>query len=102
MLNLVGGMQRLVIDLAGQQSGAGYEPLIHYTMHRGTLAPDAEAAGIPVVAFDKQAGFSFKVIREIARCQMTAEARRVTETQFSFDAVQRQYDRLYLGLVGAR
>ena len=98
----VGGMERLVIDLARRQSAAGHEPLICRTVHRGTLAPDGEAPGIPVIDFGKQAGFSFKLIQEIARRQMPAEARQAVETQFSFDALRRHYDRLYLSLAGAR
>jgi hypothetical protein len=97
-----GRMGRLVIDLVRQQSAAGHEPLIYCPTHGGTLAPDAEAAGIPVMDFGKQAGFSFKLTREIAWRQMAVEAKRVAEIQFSFDAMRRHYNRLSLSLAGAR
>jgi hypothetical protein len=98
----VGGRGRLGIDLARQQSAAGHEPLIYSITHRGTLCPDAEVAEIPMIDFDMQAGFSFKLIRESAWRQMAAEATWVAEPQFSFDAMRRHYDRLYLSLAGAR
>jgi hypothetical protein len=94
-------MDHLVMGLARQQSDAGYEPLLYCPTHGGTLAPDAEAAGIPGIDFGKQAGFSCKLTWEIARRQMAAEAKRVAETQFSFDAMRGRYDRLYLSLGGA-
>jgi hypothetical protein len=95
-------MDHLVRGLARQQSDAGYELLLYCPTHSGTLTPGAEAAGIPGINFDKQARFSCKLTWEIARRQMAAEARRVAETQFSFDAMRGRYDRLYLILGGAR
>ena len=76
------------MGLACQQSDAGHEPLLYCPTHGGTLAPDAEAAGIPGIDFGKQAGFSCKLTWEIARRQMAAEAKRVAETQFSFDSMR--------------
>jgi hypothetical protein len=64
----------------GQHRNTGYEPLLCCTTHGGTLAPDVEASGIPGIDFGKSAEFSCKLTWEIARRQMTAEAKRVAET----------------------
>lgn len=63
----IGGMERLAIDLARRQKDEGGEPSIFCTSHPGELAPEAEAAGIPVRAFGKKSGFSIRLITELAR-----------------------------------
>ncbi len=52
----LGGMERLVIDLARQQKAAGHESSIYCMRHSGTLAALSESAGIPVVEFGQTAG----------------------------------------------
>lgn len=60
-------MERLVIALARRQKMTGHESVIYCTTHKGTLAPQAEEALIPVVEFQKCPGFSFRLLRDIAR-----------------------------------
>ncbi len=62
----LGGMERLTVDLARQQKAEGHEPSIYCTSHPGLFAPEAEAAGVPVHSFGKTAGFSLRVIRDLA------------------------------------
>jgi glycosyltransferase involved in cell wall biosynthesis len=62
----LGGMERLAVDLARQQKAEGHIPSIYCTSHPGQLAPEAEAAHVPVHSFGKTTGFSFRLIRELA------------------------------------
>lgn len=62
----LGGMERLAVDLARQQKAEGHEPSIYCTSHAGQLGPEAEAANVPVLSFGKTAGFSLRVIRDLA------------------------------------
>jgi glycosyltransferase involved in cell wall biosynthesis len=62
----LGGMERLAVDLARQQKAEGHTPSIYCTSHPGQLAPEAEAAHVPVHSFGKTTGFSFRLIRELA------------------------------------
>jgi glycosyltransferase involved in cell wall biosynthesis len=62
----LGGMERLAVDLACQQKDEGHEPFIYCTSHPGQLAPEAEAAHVPVHSFGKTTGFSLRLIRDIA------------------------------------
>jgi glycosyltransferase involved in cell wall biosynthesis len=61
----LGGMERLTVDLARQQKAEGHEPSIYCTSHPGQFAREAEAANVPVHAFGKTAGFSFRLIRDL-------------------------------------
>ena len=62
----LGGMERLAVDLACQQKAEGHAPSIYCTSHPGQLAPEAEAAGMPVHSFAKTTGFSLRLIRDLA------------------------------------
>jgi glycosyltransferase involved in cell wall biosynthesis len=62
----LGGMERLAVDLARQQKAEGHEPAIYCTSHPGQLAPEAEAANVPVHPFGKTTGFSLRLIRDLA------------------------------------
>ena len=59
VLNLeMGGLERMVIDLAREQRAAGHDVRICCLSRKGALSPQAELDGIPVCAFEKPAGFS--------------------------------------------
>jgi glycosyltransferase involved in cell wall biosynthesis len=62
----LGGMERLAVDLARQQKAEGHKPSIYCTSDPGQLAPEAEAAGVPVLSFGKTVGFSPRLIRDLA------------------------------------
>jgi glycosyltransferase involved in cell wall biosynthesis len=62
----LGGLERLAVDLACQQKAEGHEPFIYCTSHPGPLAPEAEAARVPVHSFGKTNGFSLRLIRDLA------------------------------------
>jgi glycosyltransferase involved in cell wall biosynthesis len=62
----IGGMERLAVDLARQQKAEGHEPFIYCTSHSGHLAPEAEAVDVPVRSFGKTAGFSLRLIWDLA------------------------------------
>ena len=61
-----GGMERLAVDLARQQKAEGHEPSIYCTSHAGQLAPEAEAANVPVHSFGKTTGFSLHLVLDLA------------------------------------
>src|SRR5580700_8823133 len=61
-----GGMERLAVDLARQQKAEGHETSIYCTSHPGQLAPEAEAANVPVHSFGKTTGFSLHLILDLA------------------------------------
>lgn len=52
----IGGLERLVVDLAREQRRCGHEVSICCLYRRGPFAEDAEAAGIPVICFNKTDG----------------------------------------------
>jgi glycosyltransferase involved in cell wall biosynthesis len=62
----LGGMERLAVDLARQQKAEGHEPSIYCTSHPGQFASEARAANVPVHSFGKTAGFSLRLIRDLA------------------------------------
>jgi glycosyltransferase involved in cell wall biosynthesis len=62
----LGGMERLAVDLARQQKAEGHTPSIYCASHPGQLAPEAEAAHVPVHSFGKTTGFSLRLIRDLA------------------------------------
>lgn len=64
----IGGLERLAVDLAREQKRAGHAPSIYCVCQPGALAREAEAAGIPVVAFGKEPGFSPRTVWRMARC----------------------------------
>lgn len=58
-----GGLERMALDLAIGQKAAGHTLSIYCLHDRGALAAEAEAAGIPVTAFDKPPGFSLAAMK---------------------------------------
>jgi glycosyltransferase involved in cell wall biosynthesis len=52
----IGGLERLVVDLAREQRESGHEVSICCLYRRGPFAEEAEAAGIPVTCFNKTDG----------------------------------------------
>ena len=62
----IGGMERLAVDLALQQKVEGHEPSIYCASYPGALAPEAQAAQIPVHSFGKTTGFSPRLIWNLA------------------------------------
>src|ERR1700719_3919754 len=63
----LGGLGRLALDLARQQKAEGHTPAIYCPSHPGSWAPEAAAAAVPVHSFGKTAGFSLRLIRDLAR-----------------------------------
>ena len=62
----LGGLERLAVDLACQQKAEGHQPSIYCTSHPGQLAPEAEAAGVPVHSFGKTDGLSLRLVQNLA------------------------------------
>src|SRR5579872_1246877 len=52
----LGGLERLAVNLAVEQKRRGDDPQIYCVCRRGSLADDAEAAGVPVRCFNKPPG----------------------------------------------
>jgi len=63
----MGGLERLVLDLAQCQLAAGHEAMIYSLTFPGRLAPEAEKMGIPVRAFGKGPGPHLSTIWKIKR-----------------------------------
>jgi glycosyltransferase involved in cell wall biosynthesis len=63
----MGGLERLVLDLAQCQLAEGHEPAIYCLTHPGRLAAEAENSGIKVHSFEKPAGPSPAIVLKIAR-----------------------------------
>lgn len=63
----MGGLERLAIDLAQCQIADGHQATIYCLTHPGRLAPEAEAKGICVRSFGKEAGPRMSTAWRIAR-----------------------------------
>jgi glycosyltransferase involved in cell wall biosynthesis len=63
----MGGLERMVLDLAQCQHAEGHETAIYCLTHPGRLAADAERSGIKVHAFEKPGGPSPGIVLKIAR-----------------------------------
>jgi glycosyltransferase involved in cell wall biosynthesis len=63
----IGGLERLVVDLAREQRQSGHEVSICCLRRRGPLAEDAEAAGIPVTCFNKTDGIHLGVFFRLSQ-----------------------------------
>ena len=63
----MGGLERLVLDLAQCQLENGHEPSIYCLTHPGRLAPEAERLGIAVRSFEKPNGVHPSTVFKIAR-----------------------------------
>jgi glycosyltransferase involved in cell wall biosynthesis len=63
----IGGLERLVVDLAREQLLHAHEPHIICLSQPGRFAPQAEAAGVTVRAFEKPSGPSANAVLRMAR-----------------------------------
>ena len=63
----LGGLERLAVDLAIAQSHAGHQVLLYCLFGAGPLSAPLEAAGIPIVTFDKPPGFSLGTVFAMAK-----------------------------------
>jgi glycosyltransferase involved in cell wall biosynthesis len=63
----VGGLERLAVDLALAEKRAGHTVSIFCLTRPGALAVEAEAAGVPVVAFQKKGGPSIPTVWRMAQ-----------------------------------
>jgi glycosyltransferase involved in cell wall biosynthesis len=63
----LGGLERLAADLALAQKQGGHQVLVYCLFHAGPLAASLEAAGIPVVTFQKPPGFSMSAVLAMAK-----------------------------------
>lgn len=63
----MGGLERLAVDLALAQKAAGHSPAVYCLLGRGFFAGELEAAGIPLIAFEKEKGVSLRTIWRMRR-----------------------------------
>ena len=63
----MGGLERLVIDLARCQLADGHEPVIYCLTHPGRLAPEVANSGISLRAFEKPPGPHVGTIWQIVK-----------------------------------
>ena len=63
----MGGLERLVLDLAQCQLREGHQPAIYCLTHPGRLASEAEGLGIPVRSFGKPSGPSMGTLWQITK-----------------------------------
>jgi glycosyltransferase involved in cell wall biosynthesis len=63
----VGGLERLVVDLAIFQKQRGHEVRIFCLFSGGLLAQEAETYRVPCTVFGKQPGFSFRLLASLTR-----------------------------------
>jgi glycosyltransferase involved in cell wall biosynthesis len=63
----MGGLERLVVDLAQCQLADGHQPAIYCLTHPGRLAAEAESSGITVRCFSKTAGPHLGTIWKVAQ-----------------------------------
>jgi len=63
----MGGLERLVLDLAQCQLADGHQPLIYCLTHPGRLAAEAESSGIKIRSFAKPRGPHLGIAWNIAR-----------------------------------
>jgi glycosyltransferase involved in cell wall biosynthesis len=63
----MGGLERMVLDLAQCQLAEGHETAIYCLTHPGRLAADAERSGIKIHSFEKPGGPSPGIVLKIAR-----------------------------------
>lgn len=75
----MGGLERVAIDLAIAHRDAGYRSSIYTVFQAGVLAPQAEAAGIPVITFHKPPGISPRFVLLMAM-QLRRDQVRVVHT----------------------
>jgi len=63
----IGGLERLVIDLAQCQLAEGHQATIYSLTHPGRLAAEAEGMGICIRSFEKPAGPHVSTVWKIAK-----------------------------------
>jgi glycosyltransferase involved in cell wall biosynthesis len=75
----MGGLERLALNLAVEQKYCGDEPHIYCVFRRGSMADEAETAGIPVTSFGKSPGASPRTLFRIVR-KLVADRPHVVHT----------------------
>jgi glycosyltransferase involved in cell wall biosynthesis len=63
----MGGAERVVFDLARRLDRQLFEPMVCCLNFKGDLAPDLEAAGVPVFVMDKRPGLDPALVPRLAR-----------------------------------
>jgi glycosyltransferase involved in cell wall biosynthesis len=63
----MGGLERLVLDLAQRQLAEGHEPAIYCLTHPGRLGAEAERSGVTIRSFAKPNGPHLGTVFKIAR-----------------------------------
>jgi len=63
----LGGLERLVVDLARCQLAEGHQPIIYCLAHPGRLAAEAAGMGIGVRSFEKSAGPQLGTVWQIVK-----------------------------------
>ena len=63
----IGGLERLVIDLARCQLAEGHQPTIYCLTHPGRLAVEAAGMGICIRSFEKPAGPQLSTVWKLAK-----------------------------------
>jgi glycosyltransferase involved in cell wall biosynthesis len=74
-----GGLERIAVDLALAQKRASDSPMLYCLFTGGPLADEARTAGIPVIEFRKEPGFSVETMFKLAR-QLRRDAAEVVHT----------------------
>ena len=67
-----GGLERMVVDLAGRQRADGHEVSVACVFQAGLLAADLDAMGVPVVACHKRDGIDLRALRRLRHCMRAA------------------------------
>ncbi len=121
----VGGAERHLVQVLPRLDAARFQPSVFCLTHRGTLAGEIEAAGVPVLVTDVGGNAEAVVDGETGlvvpalvparlgealvrlagdparRRAMGAAGRRRVSEHFSLDACVAAYERLYEGLLTA-
>jgi glycosyltransferase involved in cell wall biosynthesis len=63
----MGGLERLVVDLARCQLAEGHQPIIYCLTNPGRLAAEASAMGISVRSFEKSSGPQLRTVWQIVK-----------------------------------
>ncbi len=63
----VGGMERLIVDLAKRQQSRGDDVAVYCIAQRGALSIELEEAGVPVRSLNKQPGADWRLLWRMIR-----------------------------------
>lgn len=82
-----GGLERVVVTLARQQTAAGHDVSVTCLFYDGVLAPELRSAGVPVSCLDKKPGLD---LRAVARLRSMCRTSKV-QILHSHNAVANYY-----------